>query len=122
VVLFAALAASLAGIEERAEALCSKLRAGADAAGVGIEVRAVNSAVGGGAAPDLALPSRALALKPSKRSAESLARSLREASPPVIARIENDVVLLDLRTVLQGEDDEIERILLGAWKGITPSS
>jgi L-seryl-tRNA(Ser) seleniumtransferase len=111
------LGAPLAEIEARAARLCSRLQEGLGRAGGLIEVRAVNSAVGGGAAPDVTLPSRALALKPADRSAESLARFLREASPPVIARIEDDAVLLDLRTVLPGEEDEIERILLGAWKG-----
>ena len=86
-----------------------------------IEVRGVNSAVGGGAAPDVALPSSALAVRPLHQSAESLARRLREASPPVVARIEEDVILFDLRTVLPGEEEEIEQALFEILKGVTES-
>jgi len=82
----------------------------------------VGSAVGGGAAPDIALPSMALAVTPSGESADSLARRLREGSPPIIARIESDVVLFDLRTVLPGEDAEIERTILGLRKGAAAAS
>lgn len=114
------LALSLAGLQARAEVLRDRLRAAA-VAGV-VEIRAVDSAVGGGAAPDLALPSCALAVKPVGRSAESLARRLREARVPIIVRIEDDVVLFDLRTVLPGEEAEIEQTLMSALQEGTPSS
>ena len=113
------LALPKAAIRARVERLRDRLLA---AGGAGIDIRDVDSAVGGGAAPDTVLPSCALAVTPSRESAESLARRLREASPPIIARIEDDVVLFDLRTVLPGEDEEIERILLGVWKGAIPTS
>ena len=113
------LALPLSEILTRAEALRDRLR-GKVGANV-VEVRSVSSAVGGGAAPDLALPSCALSVKPHGLSADALARRLREASTPVIVRIEDDVVLFDLRTVLPGEDAEIERTILGALKGVTPS-
>ncbi|MBX7185669.1 MAG: L-seryl-tRNA(Sec) selenium transferase [Vicinamibacteria bacterium] len=113
------LALPKAAIRARVERLRDRLLA---AGGAGIDIRDVDSAVGGGAAPDIVLPSCALAVTPSRESAESLARRLREASPPIIARIEDDVVLFDLRTVLHGEDEEIERILLGVWKGAIPTS
>jgi L-seryl-tRNA(Ser) seleniumtransferase len=77
-----------------------------------LDVRDVSSAVGGGAAPDTILPSRALAVRSRLLSADALARRLRESNPPVIARIEEGLLLLDLRTVLPGEDIEIERALL----------
>jgi L-seryl-tRNA(Ser) seleniumtransferase len=106
-------------IQARAEALRDRL-AGQGLRGV--EVRAVNSAVGGGAAPDIALPSAALAVKGPGESADALSRRLRESSVPIIVRIEDDVVLFDLRTVLPGEEDEIERTLLELWKGAPPAS
>ena len=77
-----------------------------------LEVREVQSAVGGGAAPDTALPSCALAVTSEKRSADSLQTALRHSTPPVVARIENGAVLLDLRTVLPGEEIEIETALM----------
>lgn len=113
------LAMALGAIRARVEALRDRLRArGCE----GIDLRPVDSAVGGGAAPDIALPSCALAVLPLGESAESLARRFREATPPIIVRIEGDVALLDLRTVLPGEDEEVERTVLGTRKGVIASS
>ena len=104
------LAMPLAAIEARAEALRDSLSlVTLDAR---IEVRGVNSAVGGGAAPDVSLPSSALVVKPAAMSVAALAARLRQASPPIIARIEDDAVQFDMRTVLPGEDAEIERTLI----------
>lgn len=113
------LAMPLSAIQARVEALRDRLRAQGCP---GIDIRPVDSAVGGGAAPDIALPSCALAVLPLGESAESLARRFRETTPPIIVRIEGDVVLLDLRTVLPGEDEEVERTVLGARKGAIASS
>jgi L-seryl-tRNA(Ser) seleniumtransferase len=110
------LVTPLAEIQSRVEALKDRLVTAGLAAAV--EVRRVDSAVGGGAAPDIALPSFALALKTQTHSAEALARRLRESSPPIVARIEDGALLLDLRTVLPGEDDEIEQALLKALSGV----
>lgn len=112
------LAMPLSEIESRAETLRDRLRA--ELSGARVDVRAVSSAVGGGAAPDLALPSFALAVKAEALSPDGLARRLREASVPIIVRIEDEVVLLDLRTVLPGEEAEIEQTLLGVLKGGPP--
>jgi L-seryl-tRNA(Ser) seleniumtransferase len=68
----------------------------------GAVVRHSTSAVGGGSLPDVTLPTRALAL-PSA-DPDALAAALRRADPPVIARIEEGLVLLDPRTVAPGED------------------
>ncbi|HTE53806.1 MAG TPA: L-seryl-tRNA(Sec) selenium transferase [Kofleriaceae bacterium] len=67
-----------------------------------VEVVACRSAVGGGALPGGELPSWAVAL--GGRSAEAIDRSLRRAAVPVIARIADGQVLLDVRTLV-GEDD-----------------
>jgi L-seryl-tRNA(Ser) seleniumtransferase len=77
-----------------------------------IAARPVDSAAGGGAAPDVGLPSCALSVKPANMTTAELARRLRQAAPPVIGRIEDDAVLFDLRTVLLHEDHEVEQILL----------
>lgn len=58
---------------------------------------------GGGAMPMLALPGRALAVRSLRFSADDLARRLRTGATPVLARIERDAVLLDLRTVADSE-------------------
>jgi len=105
------LATPLAAIEARAEAVRDRLHA-AGLAGELIDVRRVDSAVGGGAAPDIALPSAALVVKPRTMSAGALAARLREAETPIIVRIEDDAVQFDLRTVLPGDEMEIERTLV----------
>ena len=63
------------------------------------------STIGGGTTPGLTIPTRLLALTHRHLSADSLAAALRGLDLPIIARIENDRVVLDLRTVVE-EDDE----------------
>jgi L-seryl-tRNA(Ser) seleniumtransferase len=58
-----------------------------------------SSAIGGGSAPAVELPTRLVALRHEAMTADELESSLRHKNPPVIARIENDRVVLDLRTV-----------------------
>jgi L-seryl-tRNA(Ser) seleniumtransferase len=65
------------------------------------------SSVGGGALPGVDLPSFALALTSTEWSADQLAARLRHSDPPIIARIERDAVLLDMRTLLEGDDSHI---------------
>jgi len=82
----------------RAEALAGRL---------GAEVAETRSTIGGGSLPGQTQPSWAVAL--TSESAQSLAASLRRADPPVVARIEDDRVLLDLRAVLPEQDALLER-------------
>jgi L-seryl-tRNA(Ser) seleniumtransferase len=77
-----------------------------------------HSMVGGGSLPEESLPTKLLALPSTpERSAEALARALRQGDPPVVARIERDTVLLDPRTVHPREDRaliEVVRVALDA--------
>jgi L-seryl-tRNA(Ser) seleniumtransferase len=65
------------------------------------------SRVGGGAAPMRDLPTRLLAIRPRGKSANAMETALRRGSPPVIARIAEDRLLVDLRTVDPGEDEAL---------------
>jgi L-seryl-tRNA(Ser) seleniumtransferase len=69
------------------------------------------SIVGGGAAPSAVLATRLLALSCTGFSADELAAKLRESDPPVIARVEEARVLLDLRTVFPEQDHSIVEAL-----------
>ena len=69
------------------------------------------SAVGGGASPDFQPETTLIALTHRTMSAERLEYALRNSDPPVIARIVEGKVLLDLRTVNEGEADELAKIL-----------
>lgn len=62
--------------------------------------------VGGGAMPEARLMGPVLALQPEKLTLDKLATALRNAEPPLIARIHEDRLLLNLRTVVP-EDDQI---------------
>lgn len=71
------------------------------------------TAIGGGSTPGVTLPSRLLALSLADHSAARLAGRLRRATPPVVGRIEDECVLLDLRTVAPDEDDALVDVLRG---------
>lgn len=76
-------------------------------AGLGFEIIEGNSAVGGGAAPNVQPPASLIALSHSAFSASHIEEKLRSSEPPVIARIADDKVLIDLRTVAELEEAEL---------------
>ena len=75
----------------------------------GASVEASQSAVGGGALPGQVLPSYAIRLA---GSGQALAGQLRHAEPPVIGRVRDDDVWLDVRTVLPRDEAPLRRALL----------
>jgi L-seryl-tRNA(Ser) seleniumtransferase len=98
IVVLRILRLSVAELVERLERWQREL----GALGARVRVVPAQTAVGGGTLAESALESRALAIQTP--DPELTARALRAHDPPVIARIENDVVLLDARTVLPDED------------------
>ena len=70
-----------------------------------------HSTIGGGTTPGLTLPTRLLALTRHAVTANALEVALRALDPPVIARIEDGRVVLDLRTVFDDEDDTLALVL-----------
>ncbi len=95
---------------ERVENFVEKL---GESSTLDIETVAGNSVMGGGSAPAVQPPTTLLAVTHRKMSADKLEEKLRSSSPPVVARILNDKVLFDLRTVSEEEEAELERILRG---------
>ncbi len=102
------IAMTLDEITTRADALAARIREG----GRGAQVVDGFSTIGGGSAPGSSLPTRLVALHVPH--AEELLARLRAADPPVIARIENDQVVLDLRTVLPEQDDAVAAAVVAA--------
>jgi L-seryl-tRNA(Ser) seleniumtransferase len=94
---------------------CQHIAAHIHSAGLAIEVLPVDSLVGGGTAPKATLPSCALALRHASMSPEKLTAALRRLDPPIVARISEDAVLLDLRTVASRFDTELIRLLNELW-------
>jgi L-seryl-tRNA(Ser) seleniumtransferase len=103
------LALPAEAIRARALALVSRI---GKTASVSLEVEPGTSFVGGGAAPDAGIPTWVIAARGGReRSADSLLEALRRHDPPIIARISEDRVLLDLRTVFPEEEAVLERAL-----------
>jgi L-seryl-tRNA(Ser) seleniumtransferase len=69
-----------------------------------VNLKEETSQVGGGALPLQALPTIVVALRPLRTSAANLEARLRNGDPPVIARVKEEEVLLDLRTVAETEE------------------
>ena len=88
-----------------------RLALAASEAGWRGEVLDGESAIGGGSAPGTRLSTRLVALRHATRSADAVLARLRARATPIIARIDDDRVLLDLRTVEPGDDEELMRAL-----------
>ena len=71
------------------------------------------SLLGGGSAPGAALPTKLAAVSCASMTPDELAAHLRANDPPVIARVEEGKVLLDLRTVFPEQDAQIVAALNG---------
>jgi len=91
-------------IGERAAALAAALN------GSGWSARVIDgvSTVGGGSAPGSQLPTRLIEITKDGISADQIEAHLRTLDPPVIARIQDDRVVLDLRTVMVGDEAELQ--------------
>jgi L-seryl-tRNA(Ser) seleniumtransferase len=70
-----------------------------------------HSTIGGGSVPDSSLPTRLVSIRSRSRTAAHLEAALRAGSPPIIARVQHDTVLLDLRTVDPADDDVLFEVL-----------
>jgi L-seryl-tRNA(Ser) seleniumtransferase len=99
------IAAAPDALRERAETLASGL-AGS------VEVVSTEATVGGGSLPGETLQSFGLALRGG--SADRTLAALRRGSPAVVGRIEGGRVILDLRTIDPGRDEDLERAIRGA--------
>ena len=72
--------------------------------GLNVELLPGESALGGGAGPTSTFPTTLIAITHPEKSAQEIEHQLRSNSPPIIARIADGKVLLDLRTVF---DDQL---------------
>jgi L-seryl-tRNA(Ser) seleniumtransferase len=100
--------------EKRALTLAAKLKG---IPGLALEVRDDSSEFGGGSVPTQQIPTKVVALQPATMSLETLAARLRAGTPCIFCRVQRDRVLLDVRTLQAGEDDEIAaslRVICGA--------
>jgi L-seryl-tRNA(Ser) seleniumtransferase len=103
------LATPLEEIEQRAERWMRELKS------IGMEVHVAEgrSAAGGGSLPGETLPTRLVCI--SVHAPDALSARLRAGQPPVIARIENDLLCLDPRTVLPMQEEALLAAIRSAW-------
>jgi L-seryl-tRNA(Ser) seleniumtransferase len=92
-------------VRRRAAACLESLRGRVPS--LALEVVGSTAQAGSGALPAQEIPSAALSVRHDRWSCSELARRLRTGTPAVFARIQNDAVLIDFRTVLPGEDRAI---------------
>jgi L-seryl-tRNA(Ser) seleniumtransferase len=104
------ISAAAADLHARAGALAAALTA----EGVPATAQACRSAVGGGALPGATQPSWGVAI--AGVDPDALARALRRNDPPVVARIVDDRLVCDLRTVLPEEEPAMTAAIRQAWR------
>lgn len=98
-------------IRGRSEAVKSRIES-AKAVALKVELISGESVIGGGTAPSATLPTALLAVTHQSVNADALAARLRAVEPPIVARIEEGRVLLDLRTVFPEQDEAIAQALV----------
>lgn len=106
------IALSATEIRARADSLISRVQVGKVSQDIKLEMVEGDSAVGGGSGPTSRLPTVLISITHSQLTANQVEAALRLSVPPVIGRIVDDRVLLDLRTVADSEEYEIERAIL----------
>ena len=102
--------AAAVGVDElagRAQAIA----AGVNEPGAKVEAVPSTAVAGGGSLPGTEVSSWAVSIVHEAKSPDELARSMRFSDPPVIGRIEDDRVLLDLRTVPRDQDAALVQVL-----------
>ena len=95
---------SLDECEKRALTLAAKLKG---IPGLALEVKDDSSEFGGGSVPTQQIPTKVVAVKPASLSLETLSSKLRTGTPCIFCRVQRERVLFDVRTLQDGEDDEI---------------
>ncbi len=103
------MAATYADLTLRAGAVVRKLKA----VDIAAAVKEGKSMVGGGTLPEQSLPTALVSIK-LEGSLEAFSRRLRLSRPPLIARLENDLILIDMRTVFPEQDGLLFSIIASA--------
>jgi L-seryl-tRNA(Ser) seleniumtransferase len=112
--VYRAAAESLEDLEARAGTIRTLAGKGNGAPGLSLETVSSEAMFGGGTSPEKRFPSRALTVRREGLPAEALAARLRALPVPILGRIENGALLLDLRTILPGEESTVAEGLRSA--------
>jgi len=107
---------ALAMIRQSAATIRGRAAAFLERAGVHGQLADGSSVIGGGATPEQSVPTCLIVL--DWPNVADIERRLRAGQPPVVARVEDQKLVLDLRTVLPAEEDE----LAAALRTVTPGA
>jgi L-seryl-tRNA(Ser) seleniumtransferase len=94
-------------IAPRAQRLAARIAA---CSGFSVCLEDGESVIGGGSTPGQSLPTALVSIAHASHSAQDLESLLRRQSPAIVARVEHDRLLLDLRTVFEDQDEELARV------------
>jgi L-seryl-tRNA(Ser) seleniumtransferase len=109
-------------IARRAEEIISRVQSAQGKSRLKLELLDGESVIGGGAAPSALLPTRLIAVTHIDLSADELSARLRTSTPPIIARVEEGRVLLDLRTVCSEQDANVATAIALLPRDLTPDT
>ena len=104
------LTADMDSLKRRATRI--QRRVGRGAPGLELRLARDESAMGGGSLPGVPISTWVLCVTSGRFGAERLAALLRRNEPPVLARISDDAVVLDMRTLLEGEEAVVADALI----------
>jgi L-seryl-tRNA(Ser) seleniumtransferase len=108
--LYAMLSEPVEALARRARRISRRLKD----RGIAASCRSTRAALGGGTTPEETVPSYGLVLPGGQR----LLDGLREHEPAVVGRIEDDAVILDMRTVFRRQDGQLTDAILAAYGAI----
>ncbi len=86
------------------------------AGGVTVTLIKGESVVGGGSFPDCGLPTTVVAIESARLGPSAIEEQLRAQDPPIVARLEENRTLIDLRTVLPEQEPDLLRGLVNALR------
>jgi L-seryl-tRNA(Ser) seleniumtransferase len=108
---FAMLSVTRDELTARATAICAALRGRVQA---DVEPVMTSAAIGGGSFPNAEIPSAGVCVHPRDRSVNALCAALRRGRPPIIGRVDERSLTLDLRTVPPDRDAVLADALIAA--------
>jgi L-seryl-tRNA(Ser) seleniumtransferase len=108
---FAMLSVTRDELTARATAICAALRGRVQA---DVEPIMTSAAIGGGSFPNAEIPSAGVCVHPRDRSVNALCAALRRGRPPIIGRVDERSLTLDLRTVPPDQDAVLADALIAA--------
>ena len=96
-------------LKEKADAFAAEFKG--KSGRLKLEVIETSAQTGSGSLPDQAIPSWGIAMEHSELNPRKLSEALRSANPPVFTRVHGERVLIDFRTLMDGDTEELTGIL-----------